>query len=144
MNIAEILKNVPSDAKLYSTVFGDVRLIGVTDDDYIMVMIAHGEKVMFYKDGYYYSNGECVLFPFKENRVWSPFIKDYDKIEYKPFDKVLVGYYDDSDDGCFYWVPQIVSAKRKNGSYIMMNGSSYNANDILTYDVFKYKIGKSL
>lgn len=69
MNIAEILKNVPKGTKLYSPAFGDVILEEIRQD-YIRVR-NNNIKREFYSDGRYYANGECMLFPSRENRDWN-------------------------------------------------------------------------
>lgn len=71
MDIAEILKNVPKGTKLYSPAFGDVILEEIRQD-YIRVR-TNNIKREFYSDGRYYANGECMLFPSRENRDWNTF-----------------------------------------------------------------------
>lgn len=54
MNIAEILKNAPKGTKLYSPLFGEVKLQSVSD---AMIEVRVGEPTStFYKDGRYYSS----------------------------------------------------------------------------------------
>ncbi len=48
MNIAEILKNAPKGTKLYSPLFGEVKLESVSDD--IIEVRIEGEVSTFYKD----------------------------------------------------------------------------------------------
>lgn len=79
MNIAEILKNAPKGTKLYSPLFGEVKLESVSDD--IIEVGIEGAAFIFYKDGRYYQsyfNGECLLFPSKDKRNWDNvcFLKD--------------------------------------------------------------------
>lgn len=71
MNIAEILENVPKGTKLYSPAFGDVIFEEIRQD-YIRVR-TNNIKREFYSDGRYYANGECMLFPSRENRDWNTF-----------------------------------------------------------------------
>ena len=71
MDIAEILKNVPKGTKLYSPAFGDVILEEIRQD-YIRVRTNNIIRE-FYSDGRYYANGECMLFPSRENRDWNTF-----------------------------------------------------------------------
>lgn len=79
MNIAEILKNAPKGTKLYSPLFGEVKLQSVSD---AMIEVRVGESIsIFYKDGRYYKghpNSECLLFPSKDKRNWDDvyFLKD--------------------------------------------------------------------
>lgn len=78
MNIAKLLKNAPEGTKLYSPIFGDVTLVYVEDNrpDYsIIVRNLEGDIVIFSSDGVYdiTFDGECLLFPSKENRDWTKF-----------------------------------------------------------------------
>lgn len=91
MNIAEILKNVPKGTKLYSPIFGEVELSEV---DSIFIYIKHDDFIArFHSDGKYTKNGECMLFPSRENRDWNTF-KKFDINTIKPFDKVLARDHD--------------------------------------------------
>ena len=99
LNLVEILKNCPKGTKLYSTIYGDVEFIRVnqnTDvyypieiklsDDSINSVTTDGKLCEYY-------NGECTLFPSKDQRDWSKFkIKKpkFDPKTFQPFDKVLV------------------------------------------------------
>lgn len=98
MNIAEILKNCPNGTKLYSPIFGEVKLVGV-DKKYITCRTSDGFEDSFQYDGKYmakYHDAECMLFPSRDQRDWSKFgvtdkVTDQkQKTELKPFDKVLV------------------------------------------------------
>lgn len=71
-NIAEILKNCPKGTKLYSSIFGEVELDEVTDSIFVRHAL-NKTLIAFYTDGKYHSNGECILFPSKENRDWNKF-----------------------------------------------------------------------
>ena len=79
MNVAEILKDAPKGTKLYSTIIGYVELLCVTEDSYnsIKVKSCNNDTVQCFteegKYSIYSSNGECVLFPSKENRDWNTF-----------------------------------------------------------------------
>ena len=84
INIAEILENYPRGTKLYSPIFGDVYLESVRPHISVVVTLVKGEKDLteFLYDGRYGMNGECMLFPSKENRDWNTFrpFKDGDII----------------------------------------------------------------
>ena len=67
MNIAEILKQLPEGTKLYSPIFGEVSLLKV-QEDFIKVDTFLGSRV-FSGDGKFTRNGECMLFPAK-NQSW--------------------------------------------------------------------------
>ena len=83
LNLVEILKDCPKGTKLYSTVLGEVEFEGVTDSVYpIIVKLNEGQFVdriieTFTSDGRLFvtCEGECVLFPSRENRDWSKFNK---------------------------------------------------------------------
>ena len=109
INIAKILKNVPKGTKLYSLVIGECILLEVKDDDEYPIRVKinnydnNNNYEMFTKDGKYFdgdygANGECLLFPSKENRNWDKF--KIEKYEFKPFDKVLARDSDDSKWRC--------------------------------------------
>lgn len=71
-NIAEALKNAPKGLKLYSPLLGEVRLEKVSDhDDTIVVTTKYKSERVFFEDGKYDSNGECLLFPSKDHREWN-------------------------------------------------------------------------
>ena len=95
LNLVEILKDCPKGTKLYSPVFGDVELdnIDILSDHPIRVLCKYGDDC-FSKDGRLYLNcdGECMLFPSKEQRDWSKFKPKQPKFNpntLNPFDKVL-------------------------------------------------------
>ena len=101
LNLVEILKNCPEGTKLYSTTYGDVELIRVNqnDDVYYPIEIKLSDDSInsVTTDGRLceYYNGECVLFPSKEQRDWSKFkVKSnkpkFDPKTLQPFDKVLI------------------------------------------------------
>jgi hypothetical protein len=81
INIAEILKDCPKGMKLYSPIFGDVYLDEIRDDirPYLAVVVRtfdkHEEEFLY--DGRFGINGECMLFPSKENRDWSTFQRPF-------------------------------------------------------------------
>ena len=99
LNLVEILKDCPKGTKLYSTAYGDVELIRVIqndDADYpIEIRLSDDSITSVTTDGRLceYYNGECILFPSKDQRNWSKFkIKKpkFDPKTFQPFDKVLV------------------------------------------------------
>lgn len=101
LNLVEILKDCPKGTKLYSPIFGDVELVKVYlhDDKFpIEVKLQSNAFDCFSKDGRIFTefNGECMLFPSKEQRDWSKFTAPWLKKErfdpktLQPFDKVLV------------------------------------------------------
>ena len=120
LNLVEILKDCPKGIKLYSTVFGIVEFLGINDsDDYpIVIRPLYNEGNVFTEDlrsdGQLYIgfNGECILFPSKENRDWSTFKVQKPKFDVnslQPFDKVLVR--DGMDDD---WQADLFSHREDN------------------------------
>ena len=102
MDLTKILKDCPAGTKLYSTIFGDVKFSHIVkDSDCPIILHTYKGGVTFVtKHGRhnidYENEGECVLFPSKEQRDWSkftaPWLKEerFDPKTLKPFDKVLV------------------------------------------------------
>lgn len=129
LNLKEILKDCPSGTKLYSPVYGDVELVeviqvedeilsSIEDDIYpIKIKLNNNSLDNFTKDGLIFAdyNGECMLFPSKDQRDWSKFKPTKPKFDPKtlqPFDKVLVrdtrvgqwkcGFYSHKSDETIY------------------------------------------
>ena len=78
LNLVEILKDCPKGTKLYSTIFGDVKFEEINEDRLhpLIVRIGDGHIEYFTTDGKkYYGiyNGDCTLFPSKDQRDWSKF-----------------------------------------------------------------------
>ena len=97
LNLVEILKDCPEGTKLYSTIYGDVEFVRVSNRlEYpIEVKRRFNSIGSFTNDGRAFAgyDGECTLFPSKEERDWSKFKTKKPKFDPKtlqPFDKVLV------------------------------------------------------
>lgn len=78
MNIAKILKYCPKGTELYSLLEGNVTLMGVDDSESYPIKTCKGNTTLnlFTKDGLYFKHrpdGECLLFPSKEQRDWNKF-----------------------------------------------------------------------
>jgi hypothetical protein len=73
LDLREILKDVPRGTKLYSPLFGECSLFAVNNR--IELLDSNNKKVWLYYNGKYQQtyNGECMLFPSKEQRDWSQF-----------------------------------------------------------------------
>ena len=116
LNLVEILKDCPEGTKLYSTIYGDVELLGVypKDDAYpIEIKIGEGSKMIvdITINGRLLNDfpGECTLFPSKDERDWSKFKPKKPKFDpktFQPFDKVLVKKGDKSYN---VWFPDFIS-----------------------------------
>ena len=102
LNLVEILKDCPKGTKLYSTNFGVVKFDEIGNNPNYPIVVSHiGGFEKFTKDGRLYCicDGECVLFPSKDQRDWSKFnIKKpkFDPKTLKPFDRVLARFSDDA------------------------------------------------
>lgn len=73
MNIAEILKYCPKGTTLYSTIWGNIELIGVTLTESIKIKRNLTKTELLFSNDNYSVRGECVLFPSKDQRDWSKF-----------------------------------------------------------------------
>lgn len=105
LDLVEILKDCPKGTKLYSTVQGEVVFNCVIDADvdYPIDVSCIDGVYGYARDGRIDKkyDGECVLFPSKDQRDWSKFKVPVEKFDYntlQPFDKVLV-----RDGDCEHW-----------------------------------------
>ena len=104
IDLTKILKDCPKGTKLYSVIYGDVKFSHISKDSRcpiilhtykggVTVVTKHGRHNIDYE-----TEGECVLFPSKEQRDWSKFTapwyknknEKFDPNTLNPFDKVLV------------------------------------------------------
>ena len=106
IDLTQILKGCPEDTVFYSSIYGDVTVCIIeTCKDYPIALYKPTTDGLVFicrltKEGKYNRqfNGECVLFPSKEQRDWSKFTapwykpekKKFDPKTLKPFDKVIV------------------------------------------------------
>ena len=122
IDLTKILKNCPKGTKLYSPVLGDVTFVSINDDKIYPILVSYknGFIECFTSDGKIIEDcdGECILFPSKEQKDWNKFTapwykKDkFDPKTLKPFDKVLV-----RDDAIHTWKCNLFSNIIKDGSY---------------------------
>ena len=102
IDLTKILKDCPEDTKFYTSVYGEVLFIKIDKDNnnypirvYVSIL---GHTINLTCNGHFIStvDGECILFPSKDQRDWNKFTapwykKDkFDPSTLKPFDKVLV------------------------------------------------------
>ena len=99
LNLIEILKDCPEGTELYSTIYGEVKLYKINEEYVYPISLTIKTKEIAYvtSDGkhLYDFNGDCTLFPSKDQRDWSKFkVKSnkqkFDPKTLQPFDKVLV------------------------------------------------------
>ena len=149
LNLIEILKDCPQGTKLYSTVFGEVKFdridtilshpivvrIGRIEDDHTETFAADGRL-------YSYHNGECVLFPSREQRDWSKFNPKknkqpkFDPKNLQPFDKVLARN-DREDWSCVFFS----HIGRDEGTYTYTCGCDWFTQCIPYNDDTKHLVG---
>src|SRR5574344_38585 len=99
IDLTEILKDCPKGTKFYSPVWGEASFDKIHKREVYTIGIdtMSGYKYLT-KEGYYINADgvECILFPSKDQRIWSKFTPSWYKKErfdpktLKPFDRVLV------------------------------------------------------
>ena len=102
IDLTKILDGCPAGTEFYHVDFGKVAFKGVSEGEYPIRLepIDRYRQIFLTKDGKLWSmyNGECTLFPSKDQRDWSKFVRFWDKPKVdkfdpktlQPFDKVLV------------------------------------------------------
>ena len=108
IDLTKILKNCPKGFELYSSVHGKLFYDGMyIDSSASKIYFKHSNSrsivdgspilITYLRDGKLYcGEGECTLFPSREQRDWSKFTAPWHKKErfdphtIQPFDKVLV------------------------------------------------------
>ena len=100
IDLTKILKNCPAGTKLYSPIYGEIYFEEIRSNDRypISTITKSNYTATFTKEGFHYvdEEGECVLFPSKEQRDWNKFTAPWYKKEkfdpktLKPFDKTVV------------------------------------------------------
>ena len=112
IDLTKILEGCPKGTKFYSSIFGEVSFVEIHNcyDKYPIELQAYNKsthstvEVTYAEDGRSSCifDGECTLFPSKDQRDWSKFERFWDKPKVKkfdpktlqPFDKVLVKEYE--------------------------------------------------
>lgn len=100
IDLTKILNDCPEGTKLYSSTFGEVEFQYIKRDSIypIVVKLKNGITESIASDGkiFYDYDGECTLFPSKDQRDWSKFTAPwYKKERFDPktlnaFDRVIV------------------------------------------------------
>ena len=93
INLCQILKDCPKGTKLWSPVWGDVTFETIDAFDGLVYVLKHKGVHIILDNGKLDADGECIIFPSKDQRDWSKFkapIKRFNPEEFKPFDKVLL------------------------------------------------------
>lgn len=97
LNLVEILKDCPKGLRLYSTIYGEVifeKIDHCNGAIYPICFYEGGNLQCVSKNGLHLleHDGDCTLFPSKNNRDWSTFKVEKPKWNpetLQPFDKVL-------------------------------------------------------
>ena len=123
LDLTKILEGCPKGTKFYSSNYGDITFFEISpyDWDHYPIRFHHHNLninsqpliVSLTEDGrsVYGYDGECTLFPSKEQRDWSKFERFWDKPKVErfdvntlqPFDKVLSRYGTESNWMCTYF-----------------------------------------
>ena len=104
IDLTKILKDCPKGWKFYSSIYGDVKFYRIEKgSEYpVKFLLVDKDTIEGYgnvtEQGFYapYYNGECTLFPSKDQRDWSKFTAPWYKKEkfdpktFKAFDRVIV------------------------------------------------------
>lgn len=119
LDLTKVLAGCPAGTKFYNSVYGEVNFVEIDTSNVYPIKLeaynksTHSTKYIYYaKEGiYWYAyDGECTLFPSRDQRDWAKFerfwdrkVKRFDPKTLKPFDKVLVR---DEDS---YWTADLFS-----------------------------------
>ena len=79
MNILNIIKKAPKDHVYWCTLFGECKVeIDDTDNAYPITIRLKNDSYFITADGRYHKkyDGECVLFPSRDNRDWEAFERE--------------------------------------------------------------------
>ena len=152
IDLTKILKDCPEGTKLYTTIWGEVTFIKVSESVcnlYPIIIYNECDHVGLTKDGRYLINkqdSECILFPSKDQRDWSKFTAPwykkgkFDPKTLKPFDRVLARI-----DGCdvYFWFGDFVSTPTiEKYDLLPCIMSNKDANMIIPYnDDTKHLVG---
>ena len=129
LDLVEILKDCPKDMKLYSTIHGEVALNYVNSERVLYpICVSWGDGLAsFTQNGRFYTtgDGECVLFPSKDQRDWYKFVvpqcrkERFNPETLKPFDKVITRLHQG------IWCCELFSFIEKNSNLIKCCGAYY-------------------
>ena len=133
IDLTEILKDCPKGTKFYTSIFGEVEFDSIDYDKIYPINIRlsenNTEKLTAGGKMYEDLDGECILFPSREQRSWSkftaPWIKKerFDPKTLKPFDRVLVRNYCDSRWTCSFF--SFISLNEKFPYICLSSGWKY-------------------
>ena len=138
IDLTKILKNCPRGWKFYSLIYGEVKFDTIINDDtYPIIFITkNNSTISVMSNGRHVGifDGECTLFPSKDQRDWSkfsaPWLKKekFDPKTLKPFDKVLVF------DSNRPWTPLMFSYLEYTLNYPRMQCFDFVARKVIPYN----------
>ena len=147
LNLVDILKDAPKGTKLWSPICGDCILDKIETTDTTINYAIHcltvndHTPVQFAANGKYtlcFDDGECVLFPSKENHDWSTFKVPKAHKKFEPYQKVLVKVYGKSDwDAGLYNHYDALTNR-----HYLIGGDWVKDEYIIPYEGNKDKLGK--
>lgn len=159
LNLVEILKDAPKGTKLWSPLCGECEFLYIyyaEGEDYKIPLIhTHTIKEYvsngwctnyadFYKDGQLEScnreDGDCMLFPSKDNRDWSTFKVPEKHKHFESYQKVLV-----KNKFCskYFWAAALYSHYDTLTNKHYLVGSDWAKDeDIIPYEGNEDKLGK--
>ena len=147
IDLTKILKDCPKGTELYSTIHGEVTLIDSNDtSQHYPISVRLNDKTVeiFTSEGKLLNkfDGECILFPSREQRDWSKFTAPWYKKEkfdpktLQPFDKVIACFTDQS-----IWRCGLFSCFIENANLIRCCGEAYYKYCIPYNDDTKHLVG---
>lgn len=105
IDLTKILKDCPKGTKLYSIIYGEVEFNRIEKECTFSIIFVtkDGNESTVTSDGKHYKSydGDCTLFPSKDQRDWSKFTtprckkERFDPHTLQKFDKVLIKHDDD-------------------------------------------------
>lgn len=164
INLVEILRDAPKGTKLWSPIFGEcefLRIGCIKGEDYEIPIIetysvkgydlkcAITNYADFLEDGKLEScnseDGECMLFPSKENRDWSTFKAPWKHKHFEPYQKVLVAvdYFKDESYVGKIWCADLYGHYDKlSDTHYLVGLSGMTNEEIIPYKGNEDKLGK--
>lgn len=136
LDLTKILNGCPEGTEFYHTVYGRVYFSGIKTNlicpiRFTFIAFNKSRECGVTCKGLHsiYYNGECILFPSKDQRDWSKFVRFWDKPKVKkfnlntlqPFDKVLARDYTDEP-----WAIDLFSHKINEAKIIRGVGYCWN------------------
>ena len=101
LNLEKILDGCPVGTVFYNSIYEDVQFVCLNPGSVYPIAMRTNKNVIIYltRDGrcVHDYDGECTLFPSKDQRDWSKLnvywgrvrVERFDPVTFKPFDKVL-------------------------------------------------------